>query len=310
MVTREFLEERATGIGGSDAPIILGYSKWSSPLQLWAQKVRALEGDIDPPGDDEKEAEELRWGRLIEPLLVKQFGRETGRPVRHGDLFARHPEIHWLIGHADGAQELIVAPKKKIVGPPSALIECKNVSRWLWEDWLEDAPLPVKIQGQHYLAAFDLEIVTAVALIGGNRLLYYDVERNQKFIDAMLEAEERFWARVVSDNPPPATAADHKFLNMLVKEAPGTTVQMPSEALDFHDELAGVKNEIDKIKTMLSPLEEKQKDLEAKIKQQMGDASEATLPDGSSYTFKTTKRKGFTVEPTEFRTLRYKKARG
>ena len=297
MVTREFLIERSTGVGGSDAPIILGEAKWSSPLQLWAQKVQALEGDIK---EEEDTAEELLWGTLVEPIVISQFAKESGRDVHHGELFARHPEIHWLIGHADGGQT--------VDDGFAGIVECKNVSRYLWQEWLEDAPLPVKIQVQHYLAAFDLEFATAVALIGGNRLVWTDIERNQPFIDAMLEAEERFWARVVSDNPPPATAADCKFLNKLVPEDKTLIISMPSAGLEHHEALAGVKNEIKKIEDQLAPLSEEKAKLEALIKQEIGEASVVTLPDGSGYTFKTTKRKGHVVKPSEYRTLRFKKA--
>jgi putative phage-type endonuclease len=297
---REFLEERKTGIGGSDAPVILGVSKWGSPLQIWAQKVRALEKDIEEEESGDSR-EELEWGRLVEPIVINAYGERTGRKVTAGEMFCRHPEINWLIGHADGHQ--------LVEEWPEGLVECKNVHWSIWMEWLEDAPLPVKVQVQHYLASFNLDHATAVALVGGNQLVWHDIERNQPFIDAMLEEEERFWARVVSDNPPPATAADCKFLNKLVPETRGLIIQMPSAGLDFHEELAEVKNELAKIKDMAAPLEKKKDELEAKIKQAMGDASEATLPDGSVYTFKTTKRKGFEVKPSEFRTLRLKKAK-
>ena len=300
MATREFLIERSTGIGGSDAPIILGESKWSSPLQLWSQKVRALSGDIEEEKEEDT-AEELVWGKLVEPIVIGQFAKESERKVHARELFKRHPEIHWLIGHADGDQLL--------KGGSTGLVECKNVSRFLWQEWLEDAPLPVKIQVQHYLAAFDLEFATAVALIGGNRLVWTDIERNQPFIDAMLEREERFWARVVSDNPPPATARDCKFLNKLVPEDKTIIVPMPDVGLDYHRDLAGVKNEIEKIEDQLAPLSKEKDRLEALLKQEIGEASAVTLPDGSGYTFKTTRRKGHVVKPSEFRTLRFKKAK-
>ena len=302
MVTREFLAERKTGIGGSDAPVILGVAKWSSPLQIWASKVRALEED-EQEEENEDTAEELEWGRLVEPIVLNAFGKRSGRVVEAGELFARHPETHWLIGHADGAQ------KPHGGYEDDGIVECKNVFRTLWMEWLDDAPLPVKVQVQHYLAAFDLEYATAVALIGGNKLVYHDIERNQPFIDAMLEREERFWARVISDNPPPATAAACKFLNKLVPEDKTVIIQMPGIAIDFHHELTEVKNEIEKIKAQMAPLEEKKDELEARIKQEMGEASIATVPDGSSYTFKTTDKKGFTVKPSKFRTLRFKKAK-
>ena len=293
MVTREFLAERKTGIGG--------VSKWSSPLQVWASKVRALDEDVRLEEIDMDAAEQLRWGQLVEPLVIGEFGRKTGREVIHGELFFRHPEIRWLIGHADGEQSRWPGDK--------SLIECKNVSQWIWMEWLEDAPLPVKVQTQHYLAASGRDMATATALIGGNKLVWHDIERNQPFIDAMLEEEERFWARVVSDNPPTATAKDCKFLNTLTPENPKVFIQLPGDALACHDELVTTKGEIKELKEEMKTLEEKRDELEAKIKQQMGEASGASLPDGSMYMFKTTIRKPYTVKGCEYRTLRLKKAK-
>ncbi len=35
----EWLRVRNTGIGGSDAGVILGLNKWKSPITLWAEKT-------------------------------------------------------------------------------------------------------------------------------------------------------------------------------------------------------------------------------------------------------------------------------
>ena len=39
----QFLAERKTGIGGSDAVVVLGLSPYLTPFQLWSQrKIRSL----------------------------------------------------------------------------------------------------------------------------------------------------------------------------------------------------------------------------------------------------------------------------
>ena len=67
-------------------------------------------------------------------------------------------------------------------------------------------PVEVQVQTQHYLAATGLPYATAVGLVGGHQLIWKDIERNETFIEALLEREENFWLRVLSDNPPTATA--------------------------------------------------------------------------------------------------------
>jgi putative phage-type endonuclease len=271
----KFEKERASGIGGSDAPVICGVSRWKTPLQLWWQKVQALEGVA---GDEEEENDQLLWGTLMEPQILKQYGKRTKRIITRPKGLIRHPDIEWLIAHLDGKQE----DKELGVG----IVEGKNVSRYVSERWLDEPPLEVQVQSQHYMAATGLEYATAVGLIGGHKLVWQDIERNQKFIDAMLEKEYNFWMRIRADNPPTATAADHKFLNTLIKPVEAKVVVFDGEGGDLDAELQLVLNEIEKQKEVMKPLEEEKMRIEAQIKQMIGDAEEGHTPAGQVYTFK------------------------
>lgn len=292
----KFDRERASGIGGSDAPVLVGVARWKTPLQLWAEKVRALQGQFD---DDEEENEMLLWGTLMEPKILEVYGKRTGRIITKPKGLIRHPDIDWLIAHLDSEQ------KDPNLG--HGIVEAKNVSRYVSDRWVDGVPVEVNVQAQHYMAATGLPYATAVGLIGGHRLVWQDIERNQRFIDALLEREERFWQRVISDNPPTATAADHKFLNTLVEPEKGKIVVLEGDGLNLDAELEKTLNEIDKVKTMLSPLEEKRQELEAKIKQMMGDAEEAHMPNGQVYTFKEVVRKAHEVKESKYRKFVRKK---
>lgn len=292
----KFDRERASGIGGSDAPVLVGVARWKTPLQLWAEKVRALQGQFD---DDEEENEMLLWGTLMEPKILEVYGKRTGRIITKPKGLIRHPDIDWLIAHLDSVQ--------KDPSRGRGIVEAKNVSRYVSDRWIDGVPIEVNVQAQHYMAATGLPYATAVGLIGGHRLVWQDIERNQRFIDALLEREERFWQRVISDNPPTATAADHKFLNTLVEPEKGKIVVLEGDGLNLDGELEKTLNEIDKIKTMLSPLEEKRQELEARIKQMMGDAEEAHMPNGQVYTFKEVVRKAHEVKESKYRKFVRKK---
>ena len=271
----KFHRERASGIGGSDAPIVCGVSRWKTPLQLWWQKVQALEGAA---GDEEEENDLLLWGTLMEPQILKQYGKRTKRKITRPKGLIRHADIEWLIAHLDGKQE----DKELGIG----IVEGKNVSRYVSERWLDEAPLEVQVQSQHYMAATGLEYATAVGLLGGHQLVWQDIERNQKFIDAMLEKEHNFWMRIRADNPPTATAADSKFLNTLVKPVKAKIVVFDGEGGDLDAELHLILGEIEKQKEVMKPLEKEKDRIEALIKQMMGDAEEAHMPNGQRFTFK------------------------
>lgn len=267
--------DKATGIGGSDAPVVCGLARWKTPLQLWVEKTRAMEGIFDEEDDDNPL---LLWGTLMEPQILKQYGKDTKRIItRHKDLI-RHPDISWLIAHLDGKQ----TDKERGEG----VVEAKNVSRYVSERWLDAPPLEVQCQAQHYMATTDLPYATAVGLVGGHQLVWQDIERNQPFIDALLEREEAFWLRVLADNPPLATAADHKFLNTLEPVVPAKVIIFDGEVGALDAELQLILNEIEKQKAVMDPLEEEKKRIEALIKQKMGDAEEAHTPAGQVFTYK------------------------
>jgi len=294
---KKFHAERASGIGGSDAPVLCGVARWKTPLQLWAEKVRAMEGDFD---DEEEENDFLLWGNLMEGPILDQFGKRTGRIITRPKELIRHPDINWLIAHLDGKQE---DPKLGI-----GVVEGKNVSRYVSHRWEDEAPVEVQVQTQHYLAATGLPYATAVGLLGGHQLVWIDIKRNDKFIDALLEVEEKFWMRVLSDNPPTASAADHKFLNTLNPVTEGKVAVFDGIGLDLDAELERVLNEIEKEqKGVLLPLEEKRDELQAKIKQMMGDAEEAHMPNGQVYTFKEVVRKAHAVNESRYRKFVRKK---
>jgi putative phage-type endonuclease len=271
----KFQRERASGVGGSDAPIVCGVARWKSPFQLWHQKTQALLGIAEEEDDDN---ELLLWGTLMEPQILKQYGKQTGRIITRPKEVIRHADVNWLIAHLDGKQT-----DKEMGG---GIVEAKNVSRFVSERWLEEPPVEVQVQAQHCMAATGLDHATAVGLVGGHQLVWQDIERNQTFIDAMLEREGRFWERVLADNPPTATAADHKFLNTLVRPVKAKVIVFDGSATELDVELQFVLNEIAKQKEVMKPLEEEKKRIEARIKQMMGDAEEAHTPSGQVYTFK------------------------
>jgi len=271
----QFQLERAAGIGGSDAPVLCGVARWRTPLQLWAEKVAAMSGVFEK---DDEDNDMLLWGTLMEPQILKQFGKKTKRKIYKSKDLIVHPDLDWLIAHLDGTQ----LDKERGIG----VVEGKNVSRYVSDRWAEEVPVEVQIQTQHYLAATGHDYATAVGLVGGHQLIWQDIERNQGFIDDLLEREERFWMRVLADNPPTATAADHKFLNALVQVEPATIVQFDGEGADIDMELQLVLNEIEKQKEVMQPLDEKKKELEARIKQMIGSAEEGHTPAGQVYTFK------------------------
>ena len=62
---RQWLAERVTGIGGSDAAVVLGLSPWKSRYELWAEKSLAI------PQDESEPSLHLDLGNNLEAVVLR-----------------------------------------------------------------------------------------------------------------------------------------------------------------------------------------------------------------------------------------------
>ena len=283
-----WLDERRKGIGASDAAVILGVSPFSSPYKLWAEKV----GLVDPP--DISDREWIEWGHRLEPIIAEAFADRSGRRVTMWPRFdiAQHAALDWMRCTPDAIQH---GGEKLLNG----LVEIKNVNAFKVEEWENEPPLQYQVQIQHQMEVTGATWGTLVVLIGGQKLMWFDVERNERFIAALLAQESIFWGQVQGAEAPDvdglkATAATLKALH---PEDNGETIALPADAITWAERL-------DELKGELREREEQRRLLENKIKAALGKNTFGQFPDGSGFSYKTQARKGFTVAPGQSRVLR------
>ena len=110
MSREDWLEQRRHTIGGSDAAGIIGLSKWSSPVSVWADKTGRLPDKLD--------TEAMRLGRDLEGYVARRWMEATGKKVRR--LNAMLYNELYPFAHADIDRE--------VIGERAGL-ECKTTSR-------------------------------------------------------------------------------------------------------------------------------------------------------------------------------------
>src|SRR4051812_18980679 len=71
----EWLAWRRLGIGGSDAPILMGINQYRGPLSLYVDK---MDRGLDPSEPNEA----AYWGSTLEDLVAREFSKRTGFDVR------------------------------------------------------------------------------------------------------------------------------------------------------------------------------------------------------------------------------------
>lgn len=89
----EWAAWRAGGLGGSDAPAVMGVSPYMTPRQLWLQKT----GQAPPPADNDPA---FQWGHRYEEEARRAFEAHTGSVVEPCTL--EHAEWPIMRASLDG----------------------------------------------------------------------------------------------------------------------------------------------------------------------------------------------------------------
>lgn len=275
----QFLKERMRGVGGSDAPAILGLSSRKTALEVYLEKRGEIASEPDNPA--------MRAGRLLEPAVRQMYAEDTGRVVTQPKDMLVHPQHAFVIGHPDG----LVPDQKRLYEGKTAR------SDYGWGEPGTDAiPQEYVIQVQHYLLILGYEVADVAVLIAGQDFRIYEVPADRELQEMILDAEADFWPRVQRGEPPePDWDSPHalRAVRALYRGTNGETLEATEEQ--------------ERLRAVLEDANERMKKLEgvadgtkAMLLWDMGDAAKLRFSDGRVLRRALTKRKGYVVEPTEF----------
>jgi putative phage-type endonuclease len=190
MLTDEQKRERLTGIGGSDAAAIAGYSRWKSPVDIYLEKTEYKEIE------DDFYKEYIYWGHTLEPIIADEYARRSGEKLSINPNLIRHEKYNFMIGNVD-----------RVINGKKAILECKTASQYKSHEWGEpgtdEMPQEYLLQCAHYAAICDANYVDLAVLIGGQRLEIYSYHRNKKLESSLIEIEYNFWHNHVLKQEPP-----------------------------------------------------------------------------------------------------------
>jgi putative phage-type endonuclease len=299
---REWLKQRRTGIGASDAAIILGLSPWKSPLALLTEKL-----GLDNPDDAEppEMTSPQKWGLRLENAVGLGFAEETGRKVYAGDPYvvARNKDYPFIMATLDRTQVLTPDSER----PPFAVgdgergaLELKTAGFQKMDDWEEEPPLYYQVQLQQQMFVEEYKWGSLAVLIGGQTFRYKDMERNDRFIELLVRKCREFWQHVQSGVPPSVDAHDStkEALHRMFPNAMDLdVVPLPAEADDWDEQLRAAKDAI-------KAAEEQKTLAENHLKMALGDHVAGITPAGITYRWKNEPRDGYVAAPSNPRVLR------
>ena len=265
----DWLSVRTTGIGGSDAPAIMGVSPFLSLVQLYLLKTGQAKSNA--------ETAKTRAGHAMEAVIANLYRAETGHFVRR-DLKVRiHPEHRFLLVNLD----------RVILGDPRGvgILECKNTSsQFLRRYEQEGYELPPSwyTQVQHAMMVTGYAWAEVAAYVDGWELRIFPVARDEAFIRELQAREIRFWRENVKRRVPPAPESAEDVLKLFPRSDLGKAVEA---SVKLRDQVSRLRE----IRERLVPLESERKVIEDAIKSFMQDAEVLTAGGAVLATWKSAK---------------------
>ena len=255
----DWLEYRKQGIGGSDASVVYGISRYKSSVELWMEKTNQIQA--------QEAGEAAYWGTQLEPFVRAEFTKRTGIEVCHKSELLQSEEHPFMLANLDGICEV------PDVG--TCVFEAKTASAYKAGEWEDTIPDEYQLQIQHYMAVTGYAGAYIAVLIGGNTFKWKFVERDEELISMLIELESAFWNHVQDCTPPPLDGSDAsaKFLaNRFHDSKPKSQITLPDTAVTL-------LNQYDEACEQLAIVTERKQKAENLLKEMMGDNEVGTAGD-------------------------------
>jgi len=220
--------DRTQGLGGSDIPALLGFSKWKSPLDLYLEKTGEKENDIT---SKQNIRHILDMGKMLEPYVIQSFQEEEGTKVIRQQERIFHPKHKFLWGTIDGMCGNLV-------------IEVKTTASYV-EGWKNSIPLHVLAQVAYYSYLLNSAGAKIIVMFrDSGEIRTYSYQRNQASEEQMIKLAVEFWDSVCKKTPPvPTSYAECRLLFKNV--IPDKKVIATSEDTAIIAKMLYLKKEID-----------------------------------------------------------------
>lgn len=268
----DWLEYRKLGIGGSDVGVIVGLNKYKSAFTLFLEKTNQL------PTDDEQ-SEAAYWGNTLEDIVAQEFSKRTGLEVNERHELLQHDTYDFMLANLDRE---VTCPNRG-----TGILECKTSSEYLKDEWSEDKiPDSYYLQVQHYLAVTGYSFAYIAVLIGGNKFVHKEIERDEEVINYLIQLESDFWNNHILKNVPPAidgSESTSSSIKIFYSESHSGSVELNN------DEVKKLQK-IDEIKKEIQQLELQKSEYENQIKNYLGESEIGEYEGSVLVTWKANKR--------------------
>lgn len=258
-LTDDIRSGRQAYIGGSDAGAVLGLSPWKSAFTLWAEKTGRISGE-------KEDNDAMRCGRDLENYVANRFMEATGKRLRKDNKRYSLAEYPYMVGHVD----------RMIIGEKAGL-ECKTANSYQNKDYAAGIyPDQYYAQCQHYMAVTGAER-WYLAVLCFPHFYWFEIQRDEVEISALIEAEKEFWKCVTEDIPPEVDGSE-STTETLVQLYPDGKTDDDSSVLIRTSDISDMAAYFD-IKAQIKELEAITSQVENELKAILGEAERGFLDD-------------------------------
>lgn len=203
MDRQEWLEARRKGVGSTDAPAILGLSRYRTAIDVYEDKLGLR------PATAQTAA--MRWGLALEEAIARAYTEETGRRVRSigGIRRAHHVRDFPMITSLDRLTYMSDEPVRD-VELKTARSDDGFADKEGWRDVAPELRIPADyyVQVQHQMEVIDVEVADVAVLFGGSDFRVYEIPRDRQYGADLRTEEGDFWRTYIETGTYPPAGAD------------------------------------------------------------------------------------------------------
>jgi len=244
--------ERQRFLGGSDAAAVLGVSPFATPVDVYLEKT----GHSYPAPPDHGKERLFRWGKLLEPVVVKHLRQDYGvkvtkvstprKPNRYQDqehgFLAAEIDFEWrvtrdLVDEYELSRDLVNTIQNGEIKTVHTFAAAK-----FGEAETEDVPIEYAAQAMAGLMVTGRKLCMFGVLTGTRDVTLYWIKRDEQTIAAMRARLVAFWHdHVLAGVPPhPLNVFD---TYKLFRKAPSTKVEATPEVIALCHDLESAKDD-------------------------------------------------------------------
>jgi len=206
----QFLLDRKLGIGGSETAAIMNLSPYSTPLDVYRDKM-------NPDVIYEEESEDLKRGKRVERYILQEYCEANDCKLEVNLPAVIHPEYAFMRGNMDA----------RVVGQ-NVIVEAKSTKCPIAK-WEEGIPQYYRTQVAYYAMLSNADRVDVPVLFSNWQYACFTYWRDYEYEALIKKAVIDFWNNHIVAGIPPEPSNPAELQSIYPKIEDAKTIKADSE---------------------------------------------------------------------------------